>query len=63
MNYCKKKLRKRIYPEKFYLLGILGATTYYLVSSGTFWAGLFSLTKALVWPMFLVLEFFRFLMN
>ena len=44
----------------FYGLGFLGALIYYIVSAQTFWAGLFGVLKALVWPAFFVFELLKF---
>ena len=43
-----------------YILGIIGAATYYISTAVGFWAGVLGLLKALVWPAFLVFEILKF---
>ena len=45
----------------FYLLGIIGAATYYLGSTEGFWVGVVGLLKALVWPAFVVYEVLKYI--
>lgn len=44
-----------------YGLGFIGAAIYFIGQAATFWAGVLGFLKALVWPVFLVLEAFKFL--
>lgn len=44
-----------------YILGVIGAATYYIPSAVGFWAGVVGVLKALVWPAFLVFELLKFL--
>jgi len=44
-----------------YGLGVIGAAVYFITTAGSFWAGVFGLLKAFVWPAFLVFEAFKYL--
>jgi len=44
-----------------YFLGFLGAAIYYISTATTFWVGVLGFLKAIIWPLFLVLEVFKFL--
>jgi hypothetical protein len=39
-----------------YGLGLIGAAIFYIGQATTFWMGVLGFLKALVWPVFLVLE-------
>lgn len=43
-----------------YGLGLIGAAIYYIGHAGTFWLGVLGFLKALVWPVFFVLELLKF---
>jgi len=45
----------------FYGFGFLGAAIYYISTATSFWMGVLGFLKAIVWPVFLVLELFKFL--
>ncbi len=45
----------------FYGLGFIGAAIYYISSATGFWMGVLGFLKAIVWPVFMVLELFKFL--
>jgi len=45
----------------FYFLGFLGAAIYYISIATGFWNGVLGVLKAAVWPVFLVLELFKFI--
>lgn len=45
----------------FYFLGFIGAAIYYISTAVGFWDGVLGFLKAVVWPLFLVLELLRFL--
>ena len=58
---CKKvKVRSRG-TEGIYFLGFIGAAIYYISIATTFWVGVLGFLKAIVWPVFLVLEALKFL--
>ncbi len=44
-----------------YFLGFLGAAIYYISNANGFWMGVLGFLKAIVWPLFLILELLRFL--
>ncbi|HEX9902261.1 MAG TPA: hypothetical protein VGB72_05315 [Acidobacteriota bacterium] len=44
-----------------YGLGFLGAAIYFIGHASNFWAGVLGFLKAIVWPVFLVFEAFKFL--
>ncbi len=44
-----------------YGLGALGAAIYYISTATGFWVGVLGILKALVWPVFLVLEVLKFI--
>lgn len=44
-----------------YFLGFLGAAIYYISTATGFWMGVLGVLKALVWPLFLVLELLKYL--
>ncbi|HKL92569.1 MAG TPA: hypothetical protein VJ871_04730 [Bacteroidales bacterium] len=44
----------------FYGLGMIGAMIYYIGQATCFWGGVLGFLKALVWPVFFVLEALRF---
>ena len=46
-----------------YGLGFLGAVIYFISSAPTFWLGVLGFLKALVWPVFLIYELFKFLLG
>lgn len=43
-----------------YGLGLIGAAIYFISSASTFWMGVLGVLKAIVWPVFLVYEAFKF---
>jgi hypothetical protein len=44
-----------------YGLGFIGAAIYFIGQAATFWSGVLGFLKAIVWPVFLVYEAFKFL--
>jgi len=42
-----------------YGLGLIGAAIYFISGATGFWMGVLGFLKAIVWPVFLVLEAFR----
>jgi hypothetical protein len=45
----------------FYGLSFLGAAIYYISNATGFWIGVFGVLKAIIWPVFLIYELFKFL--
>lgn len=44
-----------------YGLGLIGAAIYFISGATGFWMGVLGFLKAIIWPVFLVLEAFRHL--
>lgn len=62
---CKEKktsYRKGHAPAgAVYGLGFIGAAIFYISIAPTFWLGVLGFLKAIVWPVFLVLEALKYL--
>ena len=43
-----------------YGLGLIGAAIYFISTASTFWIGVLGFLKALVWPVFMVYEAFKY---
>jgi hypothetical protein len=46
-----------------YGLGLIGAAIYFIGHAATFWAGVLGFLKAIIWPVFLVIKLFDFLIK
>ena len=46
-----------------YGLGFIGAAIFFIGQASTFWQGVLGLLKAIIWPVFMVLELFKFLIK
>ncbi len=44
-----------------YGLGLIGAAIYFISTATSFWIGVLGFLKAIVWPVFLVYEAFKYL--
>jgi hypothetical protein len=44
-----------------YGLGLIGAAIYFISTATSFWLGVLGFLKALVWPVFLIYEAFKYL--
>lgn len=44
-----------------YFLGFLGAAIYYISTATGFWNGVLGFLKAIIWPLFLVLEVLKYI--
>ncbi len=44
-----------------YGLGLIGAAIYFIAQATTFWMGVLGFLKAIIWPVFLVYEMFKYL--
>jgi len=44
-----------------YGMGLIGAAIYFISAATSFWIGVLGFLKAIVWPVFLVLEVFKHL--
>lgn len=58
---CKNSHHRKSTSEAVYFFGFIGAAIYYIPLATTFWAGVLGFLKAIVWPVFLVLEALRYL--
>ncbi len=45
----------------FFGLGFIGAAIYFISQATGFWMGVLGFLKAIVWPVFLVYELFKYL--
>jgi hypothetical protein len=48
--------------DAVYGLGLIGALIFFISQATTFWMGVLGFLKAIIWPVFLVLEAFKALM-
>lgn len=65
MKRKSKEARKCRSHEKgpggaIYGLGLIGAAIYYISTATSFWVGVLGFLKAIVWPVFLVLEVLKY---
>ncbi len=44
-----------------YGLGLIGAAIYFISTAAGFWAGVLGFLKAIVWPVFMVYEAFKYM--
>lgn len=58
-NWCRNGCGKS--GSAIYGLGLIGALIYYISTATSFGTGIIGVLKALIWPVFLVLELFKFL--
>ena len=56
-----KSPHKHSHHNAFYGLGFIGAAIYYISTATSFWAGVLGFLKALIWPVFLVYEWMKYL--
>lgn len=49
--------------DAVYGLGLIGAAIFFIGNATTFWMGVLGFLKAIVWPVFLVLEAFKALLG
>ncbi len=59
---CRNVHNKSSASDAVYGLGLIGAAIFFIGQASTFWMGVLGLLKAMVWPVFLVLEAFNALM-
>ena len=59
---CRTKTYHRHSGDAIYGLGLIGAAIFFIGQATTFWMGVLGFLKAIVWPVFLVLEAFKALM-
>jgi hypothetical protein len=60
----KKKMSKEAHSSApasaIYGLGFIGAAIYFIAHASGFWMGVLGFLKAIVWPVFMVYELFKF---
>lgn len=59
---CREAHYNRRGGDAVYGLGFIGAVIFFIGQATTFWMGVLGFLKAIVWPVFLVLEAFKALM-
>lgn len=58
---CRESKHKHTRSDAVYFFGFVGAAIYYISTATTFWIGVLGVLKAVIWPVFLVLEALKFL--
>lgn len=58
--FCKNN-NSNSSSEAVYGLGFIGAAIYFISTSTGFWMGVLGLLKAIIWPLFMVYEVFKYL--
>ena len=53
---CKNYNSNHATGGAVYFFGFIGAAIYYISTATTFWVGVLGFLKAIVWPVFLVME-------
>ena len=53
---CRNKNSSHATGGAVYFFGFIGAAIYYISIATTFWMGVLGFLKAIVWPVFLVME-------
>ena len=61
MEKCKHHHGHHGGNEAIYGLGFIGAVIYFIGHAATFWLGVLGFLKAIIWPVFMVIELFKFL--
>lgn len=56
-----KNAHKHSHQNAFYGLGFIGAAIYYISTATSFWIGVLGFLKAIIWPVFLVYEWMKYL--
>jgi hypothetical protein len=59
---CKENHYRSSAGDAVYGLGLIGAAIFFIGQATTFWMVVLGVLKAIVWPVFLVLEAFKALM-
>ena len=55
----KKEMQGHASSGAVYGMGFIGAAIYYIMHATCFWVGVLGVLKAIVWPVFFVLEAFK----
>ena len=56
----KQEMQKNAPAGAVYGLGFIGAAIYFISTDTGFWIGVLGFLKAIVWPVFLIYEAFKF---
>jgi len=56
----KQEMQKNAPAGAVYGLGFIGAAIYFISTATGFWIGVLGFLKAIVWPVFLIYEAFKF---
>jgi len=57
----KHKMQDNAPMSAIYVLGFVGAAIYFISDAAGFWLGVLGFFKAIVWPVFMVYEMFKYL--
>jgi len=57
----KDKIQCNASSGAVYGLGLIGAAIYFISTATSFWIGVLGFLKAIVWPVFMVYEAFKYL--
>jgi hypothetical protein len=57
----KEKIQSNATSNAVYGLGLIGAAIYFISTATSFWLGVLGFLKAIVWPVFMVYEAFKYL--
>jgi len=55
-----KEVKSSAPASAIYGLGFIGAAIYFIAHASGFWMGVLGFLKAIVWPVFMVYELFKF---
>lgn len=55
----KKEMKCNAGGGAFYGLGVIGAAIYFISHATGFWMGVLGFLKAIIWPVFFVIESFK----
>jgi len=56
-----KKIQNNPQSGAVYGLGLIGAAIYFISTATGFWMGVLGFLKAIIWPVFLIYEAFKYL--
>jgi hypothetical protein len=57
----KEKIQSNASSGAVYGLGLIGAAIYFISTATSFWIGVLGFLKAIIWPVFMVYEAFKYL--
>ena len=59
----KKEMQNNPSSGAVYGLGLIGAAIFFISQATSFWMGVLGFLKAIVWPVFLIYEAFKYLLT